>query len=86
MSSYVITGKFAILYTSTSQDAAWVFASGAEARAHAFSGEGRFELWEAIGGEFSYDCRNGALSVPMDRELLESWEYFEEEEESDSFD
>jgi hypothetical protein len=89
MSNPIITGKFAILYTSASSDAAWVFQTEEEARSHAFGGEGRFELWEALEGLFSYDCRNGALSAPMDRELLEAWEYFEEydeSEESDSID
>ena len=78
-----ITGKFAIIFTSASSDAAWVFQTEEEARSHAFSGEGRFELWEGLSGEFKYDCRNGMLSAPMDRELLEAWEYFEEYEEEE---
>ena len=82
-----ITGKFAITFTNVSQDAAWVFQTEEEARSHAFSGEGRFELWEGLSGVFKYDTRNGCLAAPRDRELLEAWEYFEEYfEESDSFD
>lgn len=77
----IITGHYAILYTSASQDAAWVFQTEEEARNHAFSGEGRFELWEAVEGLFEYDCRNGSLAAPLDRELLEAWEYFEEYED-----
>ena len=85
--SYTLTGKFAITFTKASQDAAWVFQTEEEARAHAFAGEGRFELWEGLSGEFKYDTRNGMLSAPMDRELLEAWEYYEEYfEESDSID
>ena len=75
-----ITGKFAITFTNASQDAAWVFQTEEEARSHAFSGEGRFELWEGLSGDFEYDTRNGALSAPMDRELLEAWEYYDEDE------
>ena len=81
MSNYIITGKFAILFTSPNSDAAWVFQTEEEARSHAFSGEGRFELWEACEGCFSYDTRNGSLAAPLDRELIECWEYFEEYEE-----
>ena len=85
--SYILTGKFAILFASTSSDAAWVFQTEEEARAHAFAGEGRFELWEGLSGDFEYDTRNGCLAAPRDRELLEAWEYFEEYfEESDSID
>ena len=73
-----ITGKFVITFTNASQDAAWVFQTEEEARSHAFAGEGRFELWEGLSGDFEYDTRNGMLSAPMDRELLEAWEYFEE--------
>ena len=75
----IITGKFAILYTSASQDAAWVFQTEEEARSHGFAGEGRFELWEAVEGLFEYDTRNGSLGAPADRELLGCWEYFEED-------
>ena len=71
-----ITGPFAILYTSASQDAAWVFQTEEEARSRAFSGEGRLELWEAVEGLFEYDCRNGSLAAPSDRELLEAWGVF----------
>ena len=81
MTSYILTGKFAILFTSPNSDAAWVFQTEEEARSHGFAGEGRFELWVGISGEFEYDCRNGMLSAPMDRELIECWEYFEEYEE-----
>lgn len=80
MSDYILTGKFAILYTSESQDAAWVFQTQEEARSHAFSGEGRFELLEACEGQFEYDTRNGALSAPLDREVLETWETWEEKD------
>ena len=81
MSSYTITGKFAITFSNASQDAAWVFQTEEEARSHAFAGEGRFELWEAVEGLFEYDCRNGSLAAPLDRELVDCWEYLEEYEE-----
>ena len=79
--SNTITGRFAITFTNPSQDAAWVFQTEEEARSHGFAVEGRFELWEACEGLFEYDTRNGSLAAPMDRELLDAWEYFEEYEE-----
>lgn len=78
--SNTITGRFAILYTSPNSDAVWVFQTEEEARAHSFGGEGRFELWEGLSGDFEYDTRNGMLSAPKERELLDCWEYFEDYE------